>query len=292
MFVLGSCTDEVEVGANNPLTVAPGGAAGSAADSGTSAAGGSAGSPTCMQTSCQNQKYQCGDCIDNDADGVVDAFDTDCLGPCDNTEDSFYGGIPGQNNTPCRQDCYFDQDTGGGNDDCAWSHRCDARSLAPDYPPSGDTRCGYDPTAPISGTQASCSELAGAQSARCTEICGPLTPNGCDCFGCCELPAGSGRYVWLGSTDGGLGSCDAAHLEDPSKCRRCTPVAGCLNRCDPCELCVGRPVESPDCGSDAGTGGTGSGRCAPGVRPCGMAGDVGCSGGQYCITGCCVTLIF
>lgn len=35
---------------------------------------------------CPKQVYQCGDLIDNDGDGLIDAEDPDCLGPCDDTE--------------------------------------------------------------------------------------------------------------------------------------------------------------------------------------------------------------
>jgi hypothetical protein len=72
----------------------------------------------CQIKTCQGKVYECGDCLDNDSDCRIDSSDDQCLGPCDNTENSFYGGIPGQNNAPCKQDCYFDADTGAGNDQC------------------------------------------------------------------------------------------------------------------------------------------------------------------------------
>lgn len=285
VLVLPACSDEVEVGANQPLGSGSGGAAGSAGASGT------AGAPVCVPVKCQGslepEPAQCGDCIDNDQDGVTDAADPECLGPCDDTEDSFYGGVEG-NNTPCRQDCYFDSDSGSGNDECYWSHRCDKKSVAPDYPPSGDTRCDYDPNAMIPGAPAGCAELDAAQSERCQHVCQPLTPNGCDCFGCCELPYASGRYVWLGSTVGGVGSCDLAHADDVSKCHPCTPVAGCFNRCDPCEICVGRPPDDPAACMDGG--GQLPQACGSGGTPCGREGQAACGSNQYCITGCCVTI--
>ena len=82
-------------------------------------------SDECRVTSCQTHVYQCGDCEDNDGDGVIDSRDTDCLGPCDNNESGFNTGIPGGGSNPCSLDCYFDQDSGAGNDDCHWDHRCD-----------------------------------------------------------------------------------------------------------------------------------------------------------------------
>src|SRR5262249_34071017 len=104
----------------------------------------------CNIKTCQGHVYACGDCLDNDGDCKIDDADSQCLGPCDNTEDSLYGGIPGQNNSPCKSDCYFDQDTGSGNDDCYWSHKCDPLEVPPLYPPE-DSKCAYNPNANIPG---------------------------------------------------------------------------------------------------------------------------------------------
>ncbi len=235
---------------------------------------------------CQGHVYECGDGVDNDGDGKIDAADPDCLGACDNTEASYFGGIPGQNNAPCKMDCYFDQDTGPGNDDCYWSHECDPLAVSPSYPPegtddNGKPYCEYDQNAKTPGTSASCAELMSQQSDACASYCGPLTPNGCDCFGCCELPAESGQFVWLGSTVGGVGSCDILSLGDPAKCQPCTPVGSCLNGCGHCELCVGKESLPPDCQPLDG------GQCSAGVEPCGVTGQAPCPQGFYCITGCC-----
>ena len=83
--------------------------AGAAADAGGDAAG-------CVPVACQGHSYACGDCIDNDMDGHSDSADPDCVGPCDNNESGFFLNIPGGGAAPCRLDCYFDQDTGSGND--------------------------------------------------------------------------------------------------------------------------------------------------------------------------------
>ena len=281
------------------------GATGSGAGSSGSGAGstGSGGGAPCVPVSCQGHVYACGDCQDNDGDGLVDQDDPDCLGPCDNTEDSYFGGIPGQNNAPCKMDCYFDQDTGPGNDDCYWTHKCDPHEVSPDYYPEHDVgaQCAYDENAKTPGTNKSCSELNDAQSDACMSYCGPLTPNGCDCFGCCELPAGSNKYVWLGSTINGAGSCDLANVGDPTKCQPCQPVKACLNTCAHCEICLGKPTLPPDCFPDGGTSSTSSsgsssssggmtGQCADGIQPCGQPGQSPCVAGKYCITGCCQSI--
>ncbi|HEX2672038.1 MAG TPA: hypothetical protein VHM25_14245, partial [Polyangiaceae bacterium] len=97
-----SCTENIEVGRNHASGAGNGGAASNAAGAsaaGTSAAGASGSPPhTCQPAACQGKVYDCGDCDDNDRDGLTDSDDPECTGPCDNTEDSYYGGIPGQNN--------------------------------------------------------------------------------------------------------------------------------------------------------------------------------------------------
>ena len=278
-FSAGSCSEHIEVGRDRAATSA--GMGGAGLDTG--GASGSAGLAThvCQKQSCQGKFYECGDCIDNDGDQLKDSDDPECTGPCDNSENSYYGGIPGQNNAPCRQDCYFDQDTGSGNDECYWSHECDERSIAPDYPPSGDARCAYQPNDTIPGSNSSCAGLSAAQSSTCLDTCLPITPNGCDCFGCCELPAASNHFVWIGSSAQNVGTCDAAHVDDPSACHPCTPVPSCFNSCDPCEVCVGRTSPSASCNS------TTSDRCPASSAACGQPGEPNCEAGFYCITGCC-----
>jgi hypothetical protein len=232
---------------------------------------------TCQVTTCQGKVYACGDCVDNDGDCRIDAADEHCLGPCDNTESSFYGGISGQNNSPCKSDCYFDQDTGAGNDACYWSHKCDPLEIAPDYYPEGSA-CSYDPSSTIPGFGGDCAAAQSQQSAQCLGYCGPLTPNGCDCFGCCVIP-GAPTPVWLGSeSPAGQGSCTLDVLADPSKCHPCTQVSACLNPCDTCEICVGKPTLPPGCGVQS---------CAGIGLPCGQLGQNDCTPGFFCITGCC-----
>jgi hypothetical protein len=235
--------------------------------------------------------------LDDDGDGLIDWQDPDCLGPCDNTEDSFYGGIPGQAGPSCIVDCYWDSNSGSGNDECYWNHACDPLSQPPDYFARALERRGlqaYDENANTPGTpQVVRRAVAGKQSDTCYDVCRPLVPNGCDCFGCCELPGGSGNFVWLGSEDGeGNGSCSLGNELDTSKCFPCTPVPGCYNDCAPCELCIGKTELPPECyppdgGTDAGYDGGIEPQCPTGKQPCGLAGQSPCANGYYCITGCC-----
>lgn len=244
---------------------------------------------TCVVTACANHVYECGDCVDNDGDGLSDMDDPDCLGPCHNSETMFFLKIPGANNAPCKQDCYFDQDSGAGNDDCYWSQQCDWLEVPPLYDPAG-AECSYDPSVSTPGTTGSCNELSLVQSKGCLDTCGPLTPNGCDCFGCCEIPGGSGQYVWLGSKSEGSPSCDLAHADDPTRCRPCTPVPACLNTCEECELCIGK-TELPAsclCEADGAKPETcGVQECPEGAAPCGLDCQAPCAVGYFCLTGCC-----
>ncbi len=231
----------------------------------------------CNVSTCQGKTYQCGDCLDNDGDCKIDSADDHCIGVCDNNEQGFKGNISGQNNAPCKADCYFDQDTGSGNDECYWSHKCDPLEVPPNYPPEG-SQCAYNPNANIPGTGQSCAQLSSTQSQQCGDYCGPLVPNGCDCFGCCAMP-GIAYTVYLGSEDsGGNGTCNLANKNDPLKCKPCTQVPACLNTCANCEICIGKPTLPPEC-----TGQT----CPPGRQQCGLAGQQPCPAGEFCVTGCC-----
>ncbi|MEC7522285.1 MAG: hypothetical protein VYE22_20530 [Myxococcota bacterium] len=238
---------------------------------------------------CQGHLYQCGDTLDNDGDGLADDEDPDCLGPCDNNEAGFFLDIPGGDSAPCRLDCYFDQDQGSGNDQCSWDHRCD--------PLEPDPECMFrDPPPPSANCPAE-------QAPECAEICRPLVPNGCDCFGCCNLPAGTDRWVFIGSVDEtGEPTCTLDGVEDDARCHPCTPVANCLNTCEECELCLGRtelppecfPTPPPDGGTTLPDGGPVPDGGAPppplcddGRQACGVPGTEPCPEGHFCLTGCC-----
>lgn len=254
---------------------------------------GTGGQPVPTEVSpCAGKVYACGDLVDNDGDGLIDAQDPSCLGPCDNTEDSLFGGIPGQNQAPCRQDCYWDDDTGSGNDQCFWDHRCDPLSVPPNYfpEPSVGDACAYDEDANLQGTNQSCAELSEAQSDTCSNTCLPLTPNGCDCFGCCERPGGGFVYVGSLGLDGST-LCTLDALDDPNLCHPCTPVPGCQNDCGRCEYCLGKTVLPDDCDPTGEGGGPTEAQCPPELTPCGGPGQAVCPSETYCLTGCCVPVV-
>src|SRR3954447_10123213 len=116
---------------------------------------------------------QCSDGLDNDGDGKIDYDDPECVGGLDNDESSYATGIPGDNVDSCKQDCFFDGNSGMGDDGCQWNLKCD-----PANPGAHAAKaCPYDPNYKNCPTQ---------QSDLCIKTCQRVTPNGCDCFGCCS----------------------------------------------------------------------------------------------------------
>lgn len=257
---------------------------------GTGAVAGTGGSSGgCQLIECAGRVTLCGDCIDNDEDGLIDNDDPECLGPCDNYEgEELLSGVGGETGEQCKADCYFDFGNGSGNDDCKWSRSCD--------PLQPKVQCDYD------GDLVGGRDCPDTQSQLCEEVCVPLTPNGCDCFGCCTFPdlAGAGPggedgYVYIGSESG----CTFDTVTNPASCQACTPAASCLNTCGRCEICLGKATLPADCfpgsgGSGGMSGGGGAGgseggeRCAAGQQVCGLPGDEPCESGGFCLTGCCI----
>ena len=229
----------------------------------------------CVPTTCNGQTYDCGNCLDDDGDCQVDSADANCWGPCDNNEEGWSGEVPGQQNqsTCVAMDCYFDSNSGAGNDECYWSHSCDTLE------PAG---CTYDAETTIPGSGQTCSELADAQTEQCESFCGAITPNGCDCFGCCNvtLDDKSTVSVFLGSEDvDGNGTCNVDTAADPELCQPCTQVPSCFNDCGECEICIGETELPPGCEEQ---------ECPEDAQPCGQPGQDPCPVAHACITGCCV----
>lgn len=208
---------------------------------------------------CGDHICQCSNASDDDADGEVDGFDIECAGPLDDDESSFATGVPGDNRDGAWNDCYFDGDSGHGNDGCMQRVGCLTGEI-----PLDDPRC--------------------AVSDECLAICLPLTPNGCDCFGCCDYRVGDTiEHILTGST------CSEELLADTTACPRCTPNEECVNPCGECELCQGKTIAdlpSTCFHSDAGV----PDLCADGVASCAASAD--CAADQTCFGGCCQSVIF
>ncbi|MCY1054360.1 hypothetical protein [Nannocystis sp. SCPEA4] len=216
--------------------------------------------PGCVPLECEGEVLACGDCMDNDGDGKVDIADPECVTPCDNLEDTFATGLPGDNVDPCNQDCFFDGNSGAGNDKCEWNLKCDMAN------PGGE-ECPYDPD------YKNCPEM---QSEQCLSSC--QVPNGCDCFGCCTVEVDGMTYdIFLGDAD--------CSLADIDSCEQCTKNDDCDEECHPeeCEICFGETEPPPGCEDPTCAGG----------QSCtiDMEGNSDCPEGYYCQTGCCFTVI-
>jgi hypothetical protein len=214
----------------------------------------------CVPLTCAGKLYACGDCIDNDGDGKVDLADPECVSPCDDREDTFATGLPGDNMDPCNQDCFFDGNSGAGDDKCNWNLKCDPKN------PGGDI-CPYDPN------YKNCPDT---QPQQCLDTC--KVPNGCDCFGCCTVEVDGMTYdIFLGDPD--------CALSDIDSCTQCTKNEDCDDACDPdkCEICFGETEPPPGCEEPT---------CETG-EACTIdkQGNSTCPEGYYCQTGCCWPII-
>lgn len=235
---------------------------------------------------CAPENAQCNNCIDDDGDGKIDGDDPECTGALDNDERSFATGIPGDNKDLVKQDCFFDGNSGAGDDGCLFHICCIAPSLC-EGPDSVDTK--FDATTDCQPS-----------SAECSENCGSVTPPGCDCLGCCTICGESeGTSTCADVAVNPLlyppecsdsdpdndpdTCCDSQHLENCFTCEPLDDCGGSTCNDDPtdCVLCPGQteddlPAECNDMNE-----------CPTGSAPCDTTAD--CPGGnEYCSTGCCI----
>lgn len=209
---------------------------------------------------CGGTIYECGDGMDNDGDGFTDLVDPECTGPCDDDESSFQTGIPGDN-MDCKQDCFFDGNSGQGDDGCIWDLKCDPEN------PGEFINCEY------TGGM-SCNNNPPNQDQDCIDFCEPYVPPGCDCFGCCtvQLPGG-------GTVDIFLNSHPDCSLDNLDACTPCTSqIDDCGNTCEPaeCEICFGETEPPEGCG----------GNMCPVGDPCDPD-NPSCPTDYFCYLGCC-----
>jgi hypothetical protein len=139
----------------------------------------------------------CNNGLDDDGDGLVDAADPECVGAMDNDESSFATGMPGDNRDPKWQDCFFDGNSGAGDDRCRYPTGCLTGAIAQTDPACAITQ-------------------------YCLDHCAAFAPKNCDCFGCCTVQSGSGPVnVLLTAT------CAAPKLGDPKLCPPCVKSTTC-----------------------------------------------------------------
>ena len=303
---LAACSDDTASGANSNANTnsAANSGTNTATNGGTNANTGDMGAATDMDpfnnadlpfeqneqgmVLCGDVPCECSDGLDTDGDGLVDGFDPECTGPFDNDESTFATGIPGDNKDFKKQDCFFDGNSGAGDDGCNYDGGCQTGDLLPDDPKCQVTQ-------------------------ECIDFCSPYSPNGCDCFGCCEIfrEDGTSKNVLIGS------ECSVDQLDDETICSPCEQSTQCGNSCGRCELCLGRtledlpedcfqPNEPADMGSPQGDMGTAAGdmgtpddpdmgtppptpfTCDGEFEPCDANGQCNQGINYYCIQGCCI----
>ncbi|MBE7453888.1 MAG: hypothetical protein HS111_34975 [Kofleriaceae bacterium] len=160
---------------------------------------------------------QCTDGIDNDGDGLIDLADPECTSACDDDESSFGTGLPGDNRDPIWQDCFFDGNSGHGDDGCRY-HSC----------------CLYPTGHPSACTQQQLNQGACDVSQECINTCSPATPPGCDCFGCCTVCGVTGG---CGDANGCvqivlLPTCNFEDIcSDQINCPPCQQSSQCTTQC-------------------------------------------------------------
>jgi len=209
------------------------------------------GGPISGGADCSPTSTQCNNCIDDDDDGKIDGQDFECISPLDDDESSFATGIPGDNKDAKKQDCFFDGDSGAGNDGCDIPVCC------------------------LLG------ECMGAQcqlSQKCIDNCGAITPPGCDCFGCCTFCEGGNCYDIL-INPAIAPDCDETLISDPTKCPTCVKQESCgppdCATPGDCIVCPGEALP-PECSAA---------ECPNMATPCATNSD--CLNNEYCSQGCC-----
>ncbi|MFZ5896226.1 MAG: hypothetical protein ACOY0T_34545 [Myxococcota bacterium] len=254
-------------GGTAPIGIGKGGAATTVSQGGAPGGGNAGMTGTGSTGGTTSAITACSDGADNDGDGLIDGFDPECTGGSDNDEATYATGIPGDNRDPKWQDCFFDGNSGAGDDHCRYSTDCLTGKL-----PATDPDC--------------------IVSDACIKFCKPLTPNGCDCFGCCTLEMANGSTVDVTLTP----TCSVATANDTSACPRCTKTTTCGNECGECELCPGKTLaDLPATCSEVPTDGTPppppTQTCDNGEQVCGP--DLpACQGtSSYCSFGCCIAVI-
>jgi hypothetical protein len=208
---------------------------------------------------CGNQPCACSNNRDDDGDGFIDGFDAECTGPYDQDEGTFATGATKDGNPHC-VDCFFDSNGGSGDDGCLLAVSCSVDGTTSDSVPACNT-C--------------------TPSSRCVDSCLPRTPNGCDCFGCCELNLANDK-VFIRLTD----TCSLRNVSDTEACPRCTVTESCFNPCGRCELCPGKTLDAlpSDCAEGDLAYTCEQGTACGDSTPCGYS--------EYCVQGCCVPVVF
>jgi hypothetical protein len=224
---------------------------------------------------------QCSNCIDDDSDGSIDSFDMACTTQDDNDESTFKTNNPGDNIDAINQDCFFDGNSGSGDDGCSIHVCCLLGATSQAACPIGQNQ--YNP--------ASCPPPIGTATlpAVCITGCGKLAPPGCDCFGCCTLcdPV-TNQCQDIAIHPLTSPNCTPDTLSDSTRCLRCTKVLSCGRPSCGGSTCILCPGQTP---SDLPTTCGGMTSCPAGSASC--ANGASCPASNYCDASsqCCVGFI-
>ena len=246
------------------------------AASGASDAGAASGDPIALPPTvsitptgtllCGNHVCQCNNGVDDDGDGTADGFDVECTGGIDDDEGSFATGIPGDNRDPKWQDCFFDGNSGAGDDRCRYPTECLTGELSLD-----DDAC--------------------AVTQQCRDNCQPRTPAGCDCFGCCAVEIPGNGVVNVLLTD----SCSLEKIGDTDACPVCTPNPSCQGPGEPVDPGTPSDPVDPSEPGDPGDPGQPGADAGPPPADCTVQPEcseaVDCPVGEFCSFGCCLVVI-
>jgi hypothetical protein len=149
---------------------------------------------------------ECSDGLDNNVNSLIDLVDPYCKSADDDDESTFGSGIPGADENPLSHlDCWYDSDSGTGNDDCD-RHAC----------------CGIGSACPADLDPELFDSEACSNSQSCVDFCQPLAGVDCDCFGCCSLcvpGSATCRTVYLNPAVSP--TCTLDSLTDAASCRPC-----------------------------------------------------------------------
>lgn len=228
---------------------------------------------------CSSTGPQCANCIDDDRDGRIDGDDPQCTGATDNDEATFATGIPGDNKDAVNQDCFFDGNSGAGNDGCNIHVCCLLGAKTVAECTIGQNSYNPNECPPPIGTK--------PLTQQCIDTCGKLTPAGCDCFGCCKIcdPATNNCFNIIINPNTSP-ECGPTTLGDPTKCLTCTPTTTCGNPTCGDMSCILCPGQDP---SDLPPGCNMMNVCPNGEPTC--VDDNSCGAQTYCSNGCCIGVI-
>ncbi|MDH5674566.1 MAG: hypothetical protein OEZ06_20735 [Myxococcales bacterium] len=211
---------------------------------------------------CGDRPCACDDGVDNDDDGLIDGFDSECTGPYDDDEASFATGQLSSDTAAC-QDCFWDGNNQSDDDGCQVHLDC----------LSGNN--------PAEGSVGDCGGCGVSQD--CINLCLSRTPNGCDCFGCCAVTTGDGAQVQVRLTE----QCSVKDLRNPELCPPCVQHPTCRNDCGTCELCPGRKRKDlPAICRGKPSDPEPQNRCDEGQPTCSESQP--CGSEFYCQLGCCL----